>query len=121
MIKIKFPKFRNPFKRLFKREKSVNDMVVDEVIHNPEFPKQLRKIQEELLKAHLYTTSHGGRPSKDLTYLIQNGYLNGTTKFINEYRLVLMKVSALPDKYRKSIGAIGDKAFSQAVIMLQKK
>lgn len=123
MIKIKLPKFKNPFKRLFKKkgQMSVNQMMVDDVIHNPEFAVQLKKVQAELLKSHLYTTTHGGRPNKDLVYLIDNGYLKGVTKFINEYRLVLMKVSALPDKYRKSIGAIGDKALSATVMELQKK
>lgn len=123
MIKIKFPKFRNPFRRLFRKkgEKSVNEMMVDDVIHNPEFPKQLRKVQTELLKSYFYGTSHGGKPNKDLLYLIDNGYLKGTSKFIQEYRLILMKVSALPDKYRKSIGAIGDKALSLTVMQLQKK
>lgn len=123
MIKIKFPKFRNPFRRLFRKkgEKSVNQMMLDEAIHTTEFPKQLRKVQAELLKAHLYSTTHGGKPNRDLVYLIRNGYLNGTAKFTQEYRLVLMGVSTLPDKYRKSIGAIGDKAISLTVMQLQKK
>ena len=113
----------NLFNWLFKKEKSpsVNDMLVDDVIHHSVFKKEVAKVQKEILQSANSTITHGGRINKNLKILIDSGYFTGTGKFIDEYRLILMKVSALPNAQRDALGAIGDKAFTKSVEKLQKE
>ena len=122
MIQSKIFKLKRAFRKLFKAQPiiSVDDMTLDELIHTKLFRKNISAILKEILKSAAYSSSRGRRINPNLKYLMNNGYMSSPNKFIDEYRLVLMKVSILPTTYRTSVGAIGDRAVSLTVEQMKK-
>jgi len=107
----------------------VNDymqMTLAEFIETELFKEHLEGVLNNLLHGYNELTTDAYQKSKELkkaplVNLVQEGLLDDTDKFIQDYRLVLGKVSTRSSGERITIKEIGDEAVHEAIVSLQNK
>lgn len=107
----------------------VNDymqMTLAEFIETELFKEHLEGVLNNLLHGYNELTTDAYQKSKELKKaplinLVQEGLLDDTDKFIQEYRLVLDKASTRSSGERITIKEIGDEALHEAITSLQNK
>lgn len=108
------------------KTKDYNQMTLAEFIETELFREHLEGVLNNLLHGYneIATDAHrkGKEPKKaPLINLVQEGLLDDTDKFLQEYYLVLGKVSTRTSGERTTIREIGDEAFHEAIASLQNK
>lgn len=107
----------------------VNDytqMTLAEFIETELFKEHLERVLNNLLHGYNELIADAYQKSKELkkaplVNLVQEGLLDDTDKFIQEYRLVLDKTSTRSSGQRITIKEIGDEALHEAIASLQNK
>lgn len=107
----------------------VNDytqMTLAEFIETELFKEHLERVLNNLLYGYNELITDAYQKSKELkknplVNLVQEGLLDDTDKFIQEYRLVLDKASTRSSGQRITIKKIGDEALRESITLLQNK
>lgn len=109
------------------RQKDYKQMTVEEFLQTELFKRHLEDVLNNLL--HGYNELTHGMPTAEkaikkapLINLVQEGLLDDTSKFLQEYYKVLSKsLSTRPSGERKTIREIGDEALHSAIRSLETK
>lgn len=107
--------------------KDYKQMTVEEFIQTDLFKEHLEDVLNDFL--HGYNELTHGMPTAErcvkkapLINLVQEGLLDSTSKFLQEYYKVLSKsLSTRPSGERKTIREIGDEALHSAIRSLETK
>lgn len=106
------------------KTKDYNQMTLAEFIETKLFREHLEGVLNNLLHGYNELTTNAYQKSKELKKaplinLVQEGLLDDTDRFLQEYYLVLGKVSTRVSGERTTIKEIGDEALHEAIASLQ--
>lgn len=106
--------------------KDYKQMTVEEFIQTELFKEHLEDVLNDLLHGHNELSREAAYVRMELKRaplikLVQEGLLDDTTKFLQEYYNVLAKYSTRPSGERKTIREIGDEALHNALNSLNEK
>lgn len=107
------------------KQKDYKQMTVEEFLQTELFKQHLEDVLNNLLHGYNEITTDAKQKGKELkkaplVNLVQEGLLDNTDKFIQEYYKVLSKsLSTRPFGERKTIQEIGDEALHEAIASLQ--
>lgn len=109
------------------RQKDYKQMTVEEFLQTELFKQHLEDVLNNLLRGYNEITTDAKQKGKELKKaplinLVQEGLLDDTSKFLQEYYKVLSKsLSTRPSGERKTICKIGDEALHEAIASLQNR
>lgn len=109
------------------KQKDYKQMTVEEFLQTELFKQHLEDVLNNLLHGYNEITTDAKQKGKEpkkapLINLVQEGLLDNTDKFIQEYYKVLSKsLSTRPSGERKTIREIGDEALHEAIASLQNR
>lgn len=106
--------------------KDYKQMIVEEFIQTELFKEHLEDVLNDLLHGYNELNQEVAAVRMEmkkapLINLVQEGLLDDTTKFLQEYYNVLGKSSMRPSGERKTIREIGDEALHNALNSLNEK